>query len=399
MLLLPVPWKKKMIYAHTKGLRLLLLFAFFWGSNVVLGSDETLHHPWETSRAQKQVNPGRNKFLYLPNYNKQDDREEEDHPIEEYVDESIALPHFLLGVDQNHHHHMVVFYSPTCPHCIHFAPKYKQFARYFQSLLGGNSTTFSTSSVFHLNHKLKFWAVSCVVHKQLCRQQKIKSYPTGRLFLAAAAAKGKDNHNDNDVVNSTSQETTTTIDLAPDFWDLHPYSMLKLLGEGFVEDTWMTQPQQQPSVATTKSLGQQFRTQAQIYGDAYLAFYQSMMPENSFALSGQQKQKKEQQQQVVLLPFLKVLSKTLPPWRIHFLLEELTVELLVLRRPHHRRGSKGVVPTSNSSKEEANAINENWLDILGRHRPSQLQYSPGCQHKKHSSLSPYICGLWSLFQS
>jgi len=53
-----------------------------------------------------------------------------------------------------------------CPHCKHYAPKYIKLA----------------SEVTTSHPAIKFYAVSCVAHKDLCKAQKVKSYPTLKFF-------------------------------------------------------------------------------------------------------------------------------------------------------------------------------------------------------------------------
>lgn len=53
-----------------------------------------------------------------------------------------------------------------CPHCQHYAPKYKKLS----------------NEVTSIQPTIKFYAISCVAHKQLCKDQEIRSYPTIKLF-------------------------------------------------------------------------------------------------------------------------------------------------------------------------------------------------------------------------
>ena len=53
-----------------------------------------------------------------------------------------------------------------CPHCQHYAPKYKALAK----------------EVMSAQPSIKFYAVSCVAHHALCKAQNIKSYPTLKYF-------------------------------------------------------------------------------------------------------------------------------------------------------------------------------------------------------------------------
>mmetsp|Transcript_7274 Transcript_7274/g.17725 ORF Transcript_7274/g.17725 Transcript_7274/m.17725 type:complete len:606 (-) Transcript_7274:163-1980(-) len=64
---------------------------------------------------------------------------------------------------------LVNFYSPWCPHCIHFAPKWKQMA-----------IQCATMSEIHIG------AVDCVANKKTCRDQEIKGFPTVKEFKAGS---------------------------------------------------------------------------------------------------------------------------------------------------------------------------------------------------------------------
>ncbi|KAL3762087.1 hypothetical protein ACHAWU_003826 [Discostella pseudostelligera] len=61
---------------------------------------------------------------------------------------------------------VVVFYAPWCPHCVHYVPRYKQLA----------------TNVMSANPTIKFYAISCVAHNELCNAQSIHSFPTIKLF-------------------------------------------------------------------------------------------------------------------------------------------------------------------------------------------------------------------------
>lgn len=56
--------------------------------------------------------------------------------------------------------------APWCPHCQHYKPKYIQLAK----------------AVTAKQPNIEFHAVSCTAHSQLCRDQKVNSYPTLKLF-------------------------------------------------------------------------------------------------------------------------------------------------------------------------------------------------------------------------
>lgn len=53
-----------------------------------------------------------------------------------------------------------------CPHCQHYAPKYKKLA----------------GEVTKLQPSVKFYAVSCVAHRDVCKAQEVKGYPTIKIY-------------------------------------------------------------------------------------------------------------------------------------------------------------------------------------------------------------------------
>lgn len=74
-------------------------------------------------------------------------------------------------------------YFCRCPHCQHYAPRYKKLAQ----------------DVTSLQPSIKFYAVSCVAHKELCRDQGIHGYPTIKLYKAGSYDFRKGNGVKNDV--------------------------------------------------------------------------------------------------------------------------------------------------------------------------------------------------------
>eukprot|EP00571_Detonula_confervacea_P010571 CAMPEP_0172305988 /NCGR_PEP_ID=MMETSP1058-20130122/7169_1 /TAXON_ID=83371 /ORGANISM="Detonula confervacea, Strain CCMP 353" /LENGTH=462 /DNA_ID=CAMNT_0013017755 /DNA_START=241 /DNA_END=1626 /DNA_ORIENTATION=+ len=61
---------------------------------------------------------------------------------------------------------VVEFYAPWCPHCQHYAPRYKKLA----------------TEVMQVQPSIKFYAVSCVAHHDICKAHKINSYPVIKFF-------------------------------------------------------------------------------------------------------------------------------------------------------------------------------------------------------------------------
>ncbi|KAL3769921.1 hypothetical protein ACHAW5_002696 [Stephanodiscus triporus] len=65
---------------------------------------------------------------------------------------------------------VVEFYAPWCPHCRRFAPEYARLA----------------AEVSGSHPSVKFFAVSCVAHNDLCKAQNVTGYPTIRVFREAS---------------------------------------------------------------------------------------------------------------------------------------------------------------------------------------------------------------------
>ena len=83
-----------------------------------------------------------------------------------------------------------IAYTPNnnnrCPHCQHYAPRYKKLS----------------NEVTSIQPSIKFYAISCVAHKQLCKDQEIRSYPTIKLYKRNSfdVIKGKGTGNNVDSV-------------------------------------------------------------------------------------------------------------------------------------------------------------------------------------------------------
>jgi len=98
--------------------------------------------------------------------------------------------HIICSHFSNTHCNTLTFTHKTyvlrCPHCQHYAPKYKKLS----------------NEVTSIQPTIKFYAISCVAHKQLCKDQEIRSYPTIKLYKKDSfdIIKGKGTGNNVDSV-------------------------------------------------------------------------------------------------------------------------------------------------------------------------------------------------------
>jgi len=299
-------------------------------------------------------------------------------------------PDFLYNPNYAHHR-VVEFYSPMCPHCIHFAPRYVEFAQHFTKLTqwnnhnhNSNNTTSSSSSSSSLYTGIivEFHAVSCFQHRTICQKQKIRSYPTLTLFRQKS-------------INGTIIRQN----------DLHPMTLIKQLGVSVIDDNDNDddhhdhhdrgeQQQQQQGQQENGTEGMIFlpRSSQEIFSDAYLSFHTAMKTSLFLEKDRDATTTKSSstttttttttipiERQYVLQNFLDLLQKVLPPWKIHDLLSDLL--------GHQKASVKNTGFVANIATEET------WNAVLDRHVPHRTEWSMACQQHE----SPYACGLWTLF--
>jgi thiol-disulfide isomerase/thioredoxin len=274
-------------------------------------------------------------------------------PIIEHYDDTmqnnannnnVAMPEFLQAAAP--YHRVILFYSPQCPHCIHFQPTFIEFVRHFRNLTQ-EDTIFTGIDV-------KFFAMSCITYKKICQQQKITTFPQLKAFHA---------NEKHEYILSSS--------------DLHPMTVMKALGLTVINDNWggtnsggdtFQEQKLQPKTHNTAAVGGHYfnntRSQAELYGDAYLTFYNAMK-DSVFLEQGPLPKIRRQ----ALRQFLVLLQKTLPPWRLNWLVKELLDDFV-----------------ENTDTEDM------WTSVLETFPPPQRQWSPACQQHE----SPYTCGLWTL---
>lgn len=247
-------------------------------------------------------------------------------------------PHFLQEDEVDR---VVEFYAPWCGHCIHFKPTYIKIAREVNEV---------TPLVFH--------AVSCQAHKEICRIQNIRGYPTVKWFPANSSVGEVINGrkiSSEYILSNYLHAQKSVIDQvrkgAPKSFLRHPKRSQKVsvISEGMF--------QAPPNMDTFH-----------VFRDASLSFYFSMR-NSIFITDGPLSEK----QAKALHSWLEILSKVLPV-------------------------------TMKDVKNDANALLASFNDIIKseanmlqhfmEHNPS-YRWSTSCSHGKDGS--GFTCGLWQLF--
>lgn len=161
--------------------------------------------------------------------------------VDDYQDENDFTPAFLFTPVQVPR--VVEFYAPWCPHCQHFRSHYVKFAEQMQEI----------TSEYNLP-PIQFHAVSCTVHKKVCKSMKVHGYPKIKLFAKGAF-----------------QNATAEIP----YWKLHPFDVLSALrmdigGQHALPDKNLMESDSHLRTATTDdSSTSVYRTKRNIYDDSY----------------------------------------------------------------------------------------------------------------------------------
>ncbi|KAL9184762.1 hypothetical protein ACHAXT_012732 [Thalassiosira profunda] len=108
-------------------------------------------------------------------YHKEDGDDSTYAPVIEYQGND-TKPNWLYQPDAGDFSpppRLVEFYAPWCPHCRHYVPQYIKLAK----------------KVTAAQPSIQFYAVSCVAHKDVCKDQGIRSYPTVKVFAEGSYEK------------------------------------------------------------------------------------------------------------------------------------------------------------------------------------------------------------------
>lgn len=259
---------------------------------------------------------------------------------------------------------VVEFYAPWCPHCQHFKKHYVEFAK---------QTLQIVREIAPMSSEVRFYAVSCTKHHELCKNQNIQGYPKIKLY--APGAKG----------NATAEIP---------YFKMHVYDVLRTLqihgndGEQATPSAnshktnkkkmTLADPsstEEKKDVSLSSFWGR--RTKQEIFHDAYLSF-DFALRNGVFVNSETLPPAKEN----ALKEWLHLLQKTTPvTWNIH--------------KPIH-----GLL----QNFAEIVQSEQQFLQVLDAHPPNhssrkqqqqQRQWSHACTRDVPGM--GYSCGLWTLF--
>lgn len=241
---------------------------------------------------------------------------------------------------------MVEFYAPWCPHCQEFRDHFVEFSgQMAEAALSVGVDDFEV------------YAISCEVHRSLCKNWEIRGFPQLRLFQAGQA-------------NYTGKAS---------YWKLNPNDVLKKLGipaEVGEEPLWVTEEKKKNKtienllkVDNISDAARAYkRTQEDVFNDAHLSFHFALR-NGVYMTNGPLPSKNR----LALEKWLKLLDRALPPkTSLHKLVSTLLKNFRNIVRGE-----------------------EHLLAITSTLRPPQLRWSLGCTHGKKGA--GYTCGLWELF--
>jgi hypothetical protein len=209
---------------------------------------------------------------------------------------------------------------------------------------------------------LKVYAVSCVPHRSICKENDVHNYPRVKLFLDGSQKGIEIPHK-----------------------SVHPFEILKrigtetmakdLAGLSSTESTWEKDEDVEEiisdSAAALLAPDGSFwipRTKKEIYNDAYLSF--------DFAMRNgifTQTDPLSDEARDAFSSFVALLAEVLPPtWRLQWMVSEIVEQ-----------------------EESVLENEENLFKILDKYPPEKKKWSKACTRGKGSM--GYTCGLWQLF--
>lgn len=206
---------------------------------------------------------------------------------------------------------------------------------------------------------IQFYAVSCTVHKALCKSQGIHGYPKIKLYTA------------NSIQNATKEVM---------YWKLHVFDVLDALQiqvkhlpvQSSVYDTLTIDDMSSTGKSSNDKIAlRDRRTKQQLFDDAYKSFDFNLR--NGIYIDTAADGSLTNRTQTVLRHWLELVKKTIPVvWELHTLVNELLLHFTDIVQSE-----------------------ENLVNVLNRYPPPTNKWSPSCT--KNVEGMGYTCGLWELF--
>jgi thiol oxidase len=239
-------------------------------------------------------------------------------------------PDFLYST--NNGPRIVEFYAPWCPHCQTFREEFINFAG--QMVEGARS----------VGVDLKVYAISCEVHKTLCKNWEMVGFPQLRLFRSGEA-------------NATGQAL---------YYHLKPNSVFKHLK--IPANIEYKEPTKKKHFQSPEAAHAYHRTQIDIFNDAHLSFHFALR--NGIYMKNGPLPFKAR---FALESWLNLLHRAIPPTSsMHPLVSALRDEF-----------------------EELVEDEDTFMEVVSRFPPPQKRWSLACTHGRKGA--GYTCGLWELF--
>lgn len=246
---------------------------------------------------------------------------------------------------------IVEFYAHWCPHCQHFRQKYNKFAKRMKEIAKQNDL------------EVDIYAVSCVPHRPLCRDQDVHGFPRIKVYVG----------------NGGKDEEGITIKYS----DLHPFSVVKTISEKTgkhllsgldeLEDEDIYRKEGEDNSEETAKGASSFwlqRTKRDIKHDIYLSFHFAM--EHSVFVG---KGPPDEPAREAFRDWINLLNQVLPPtWELQSFISEIAEN----------------IDTVLDSEE-------NLMAIVNKHPPPKRAWSRSCSRGDKNM--GYTCGLWELFHT
>jgi thiol oxidase len=231
---------------------------------------------------------------------------------------------------------IVEFYAPWCPHC-------QNFRDHFVEVSGQMVEAARLVGV-----DLKVYVISCQVHRTLCRNWEMVSFPQIRLFKAGET-------------NNTGKTV---------YYNLNPNSVLKHLKiPAKIDESQIKENKKKLKKRAPKAdVGTYKRTPASTLNDAHLSFHFALR--NGIYMKNGPLSIKAR---VAFENWLNLLHRTIP-----------------VKSSFHKL-VRGLRDNFKSIVEDEAALTK----LVSRFPPPKKKWSLGCAHGKKGA--GYTCGLWNLF--